>query len=456
MNRTLFIKLGTIGLLMLLLLIPISMIEGTISERQEHRDQVLADIAQSSSTSQQITGPVLVVPYTKTVREVQMRNNERHEEKKTVGGWLYFLPENFEFNGNMATELRERGIYRARLFHAKTTLSGSFTLPVNWGVEGDLADYTFAKPFVAIGIRDIRGIENSPALRFGDETMAFEPGSQVSFLGDGIHAALEIKVAAEERTLAFSVDLDLQGTGKLELVPVGKETRVSLASDWPHPSFIGSYLPAQREVGGEGFTAQWQTSFFSTNLHEALTNCTAKAQCDGFQQRTLGVSLLDGVDQYLKSDRAIKYALLFIALTFAGFFLMEVLKRLAVHPVQYGLVGLALAIFYLLLVSLSEHIGFTTAYLISASACVLLNGFYAANVLQAWTRGIAFGGTLAALYGLLFGLLSAEDYALLMGSMLVFAVLGLFMVLTRKVDWFAIGRSDPPTFDLELPAADGD
>ena len=440
MNRSLIAKLGTIGLLVLLLLIPIYMIKGIISERQYQRDQVLADIARSSSDQQKITGPLLVVPYRKTVRLTGVRHDVPYEETKEQRGTLYFLPETFELQGSMTTEIRERGIYRARLFHARSTLSGTFSIPALWGITEDGADYEFGTPYLAIGIRDIRGIENSPKLRFNGEVQAFEPGTLVDFLGDGIHAPLKVRAAKDSHIVEFSLDLDLQGTSQLDLVPVGRESRVSLASDWPHPSFIGNYLPTRREVGPEGFSADWQTSFFSTNLQAALDACTVNSQCESFQGRTIGVSLLDPVDQYLKSDRAIKYALLFICLTFACFFLLEVLKRLAVHPIQYGLVGLSLAIFYLLLMSLAEHIGFTAAYVISAAACVSLNGYYAASALRGWIRGLGFGTGLAALYGLLFGLLSAEDYALLMGSILVFAVLGLFMVLTRNVDWFSMGK----------------
>src|SRR5690606_26902232 len=177
------------------------------------------------------------------------------------------------------------------------------------------------------------------------------------------------------QTLNFAFDLKLQGTSQLSVTPVGRESRVDLSADWPHPSFIGAYLPSEREVTAGGFTASWQTSFFATNLEEILRTCAWGERCHEFAQRTFGVSFVDPVDQYLKTDRAIKYALLFIALTFAGFFLFEVLKRLAVHPVQYALVGLSLALFYLLLLSLSEHLEFALAYLLSASACVSLIGF---------------------------------------------------------------------------------
>jgi inner membrane protein len=196
----------------------------------------------------------------------------------------------------------------------------------------------------------------------------------------------------------------------------------------------------ERSVAETGFSARWQTSYFSTNFSEYFYSCVRSNECDQYQQRQFGVSLIDPVNQYVKSDRAIKYALLFIALTFASFFLFEVLKRLQVHPVQYGLVGIALAFFYLLLLSLAEHIGFALAYVLSSVACVLLIGFYVSHVLQSIWRGIGFTAGLSFLYALLYGLLSAEDYALLMGSLLLFVLLGVFMMLTRKVDWYALGN----------------
>mgnify|MGYP006185147329 FL=1 len=244
--------------------------------------------------------------------------------------------------------------------------------------------------------------------------------------------------------------MTLRGSQSISALPLGEQTLINIRADWPHPSFIGNYLPAKRDITDQGFSAEWQTSFFSTNLQEALNDCVLRRSCEAFNGRSFGVSFIDPVDQYLKSDRAIKYALLFIVLTFAGFFLFEVLKSLAVHPVQYALVGVALAFFYLLLLSLSEHIGFALAYLASASACVLLIGFYVCHVLHSVRHGLSFSAGLAALYGLLYGLLSAEDYALLMGSGLLFGVLGVFMVLTRKLDWYGVGQrvAKPVAFDL--------
>lgn len=436
MNRSLLFKLGAIALLILLLLIPLLMINGIISDRQQLRDGVLMDIARSSSYSQRLTGPVMVVPYRKTVREWKLNEklNKRYEETREKRGRLYFLPDRFELDGKVQTELRARGIYQARLFHADNRISGRFELPAQLGITEDFADYRFEAAFLAVGISDIRGIENALKLELGGRQLEFEPGTQVDWLGEGVHVALPEQDSKQPAVVDFAFDLRLQGTEQLQVVPVGKTSQVSLASNWPHPSFVGNFLPVQRDVTDKGFSASWQTSFFSTNLEQALQACLDGQNCNDFSNRSFGVNFIDPVDQYLKSDRAIKYALLFIALTFAGFFLFEVLKNLAVHPIQYALVGFALAFFYLLLLSLSEHIGFAMAYLISAGACVLLIGFYVCHVL----RSVAHG--LAALYGLLYGLLSAEDYALLMGSLLLFGLLGTVMVLTRKLDWYGVGK----------------
>lgn len=443
MNRSLAIKLGLIALLMFLLMIPIIMIDGMIEERQGLRDEVLQDIARSSSYSQQLTGPLLVLPYRKALREwkTHTKTGQRYLEESEERGRLYFLPERFVMGGEVTTELRARGIYQARLYHSNNRISGHFELPAQFGISEDFADYRFEAPFLSVGISDIRGIKNDLKLKLNDQTLGFQPGSADSLLGAGVHAPLPALDPSAAQRLEYAFDLQLQGTGQLDVTPVGRESQVELKADWPHPSFVGEYLPSEREIRQDGFSARWQTSFFATNLEEALGDCVGQGECQDFQARHFGVSFVDPVDQYLKSDRAIKYALLFIALTFAGFFLFEVLKRLAVHPVQYGLVGLSLAFFYLLLLSLAEHMDFARAYALAASACVLLIGFYVSHVLHSWMRGTAFTAGLAGLYAMLYALLNAEDYALLMGSLLVFGLLAAVMVLTRKLDWYGIGKT---------------
>ncbi|MFS2161683.1 cell envelope integrity protein CreD [Pseudomonas sp. Pseusp122] len=445
MNRSLTIKLGMIALLIILLLVPLMMIDGMIGDRQGRRDGVLEDIARSSSYSQQLSGPLLVVPYRKTLNlwKTNAQTNERYQETVQERGFLYFLPDTFKLNGTVHTELRSRGIYEARLFHADNTIEGNFQVPEHLGISEDFDSYQFDQPYLSVGISDIRGIENGLKLKLNNQEVDFVPGSRLEWLGEGVSANLPAIDGSRATQLNFAFDLILQGTGQLKVTPVGKSSEVVLNADWPHPSFIGSYLPTRREITDTGFSANWQTSFFSTNLEEALSRCHEAAPCAELSNRSFGVSFIEPVDQYLKSERAIKYALLFIGLTFAGFFLFEVMKNMAVHPIQYALVGVALAFFYLLLLSMSEHLGFALAYLLSAGACLALIGFYICHVLRSVQHGLGFTAGLAALYALLYGLLRAEDYALLMGSLLLFGLLGVFMIMTRKLDWYGVALAKP-------------
>ena len=442
MKKPLLFKTLAIGLLMLLLLIPIAMISSSIDERKYYSQSVVEDIARSSSYSQTLTGPVFVVPYSKLVRTVSYNDKkEKVIEESLVYGKLKFLPELFDLNGELKTELRKRGIYSARLYHSDNTISGKFSIPKDFGISENLPDYSFDQPYLAMGINDIRGIDNSLVMKINGKSFVMEPGSKLNILESGVHATLKDVDFSDVTVLDFSLNLKLTGTESFSIVPIGKETRVNISSDWPHPKFVGNFLPADSGISETGFNANWQTSFFATNMQEYFMQCANKNDCSEFNDKQFGVNFIDPVDQYVKSDRAIKFAILFIGLSFACFFLFEILKRLQVHAVQYTLVGLALAFFYLLLLSLSEHLGFNQAYIISASACVSLIGIYVCFVLRSILRGIGFTLGLSLLYGLLFGLLSAEDYALLMGSVLLFSILAVVMLLTRNVDWYAIGGS---------------
>jgi inner membrane protein len=448
MNWGLLLRLGAIGAVMLFLIVPLVHVHELIRERQAARNAVVQDIARSAAYAQTLTGPILIVPYTRTVQEEQLDAAHRpYQVTHEVEGELRLLPATFDVRGNLTTQERQRGIYRARVFDARTSLSGRFEVPANFGVTADVQSYRFGQPRLVLGISDIRGIGNALSLQANGQSIPFVPGTGTSLLGAGVQAPLNIAGAAAP--VAFQIELQLQGTSDFQITPVGRDTHVMLTSDWPHPSFVGEFLPRAREVTGAGFSAEWQTSYFATNLEEALSRCRAdeaspadpkNQSCADFTGRHFGVSFIDPVDQYLKSERAVKYGFLFIALTFAGFFLMEVLRRASVHPVQYGLVGLALAMFFLLLLSFSEHIGFAAAFLVSAAACVGVITYYVTHVLGSRAQGAGFGAALAVLYALLYAILSSEDYALLTGSVLVFALLTLVMVLTRRVNWFGIGQ----------------
>jgi inner membrane protein len=446
MNFRLALKCLALLLVFLLLLAPIGQIRDLIHERQETRNQVVLDIARGAGYAQTLTGPLLFVPYTKKVRvtvEAQTNQPARIEERE-VSGELAFLPNSFELSANIDLSERQRGIYKARIYKADNALSGEFVLPPHFGITEHLADYTFGIPRLAVGISDVRGVANGLALEVNGQAVPLEPGTKSAVVSAGVHALLKLSASPASQTLPFSLRVGLQGTGDYQVVPVGRESKVHVRSNWPHPSFVGEFLPVEREIRANGFSASWQTSFFATNLDDAMNRCHASPEsgCQDFQSRKFGISFVDPVDQYLKSERATKYAVLFLGLTFAALLLVEALRKRSVHPIQYGLVGLALAIFFLLLLSLSEHIGFESAYGISAAACVGLIGFYASHLLGGFRPTAVFVAALSGLYGVLFAILSAEDYALLAGSLLVFVVLGLVMTLSRKINWSAFGQSD--------------
>jgi inner membrane protein len=446
MNQRLFFKIGTIFLVAVLLLLPVVLIRELVREREQTRDSVVAEMARSAGYAQTITGPLLVVPYTRKLRSwsEDRQGEPRRLIEMEVAGALTFLPTDFELSGALEVRERQRGIYRARIFDAESRITGAFELETNYGVTTDLADYTFAPPHLALGISDIRGIGNALQLSWNGAKRVFQPGTATSLLAAGVHAALPAPDLLSTRRMTYEIALSLQGTSDFQVTPMGRESSVLLTSNWPHPSFVGEFLPREREVKGSGFSARWQTSFFATNLENVVTACRdgapGNAACLELGNRHFGVSFIDPVDHYLQSDRATKYAFLFIGLTFAACFLLEVLRRLSVHPIQYGLVGLSLAVFFLLLLSLSEHLGFTPAYTISAAACVSLISYYVAHV-TGRRLGALFGGALGSLYALLYAILSAEDYSLLIGSLLVFGTLGASMVLTRKVNWSQFGQS---------------
>lgn len=456
MNFRLILKIAAVIFVSVLVLIPISAVESLVSERQTLRDQVVADMAKSAGYAQTVAGPFLVVPYDKVVRTWTENaiSKEQRLVESVVRGNIVLLPKKLDVTGQLDIEERARGIYRARVFALGGKLSGTFTTPPSYGVREALADYTFGTPYLALGLSDVRGIGSGLSLRIDGKESPFSPSvappgassasALSSVLVGGVHAPLERPSdVTGPRTFDFAIELPLHGTGDFRVVPVGQETHVALRSNWPHPSFVGEFLPRSRSIGPEGFNAEWTTSFFATNLESLAERCAAGASegaCTELGARNFGVDFVDPVDHYLKSERATKYAFLFVALTFAAFFLVEVLRQKAVHAVQYGLVGLALAVFFLLLLSLSEHLGFAAAYAISSAVSVLLIGYYVVPIVGSFRGALGFAGGLGGLYGTLYAILDSEDYALLTGSLVVFAVLGLAMTLTRRIDWSAFGR----------------
>ena len=441
----------------LAILVPLMMIRGTINERQQYRVQAVDSIARSYAGAQSFVGPVLVVPFVETV-EVEEKDAQGVTHKvlrEQEGRWTYF-PDTLDLAGVLKPGTRKRGLHEVRVYEWQGQADARFdaTIPAD---TDPLRPRRIGRPWLSYGVADVRGLMGAPRLRVAGAETALEQGLG-SRDGVGVHARLAAPRAGERLAFDTRLDFVLGGTESLALVPLGKRNRVALASTWPHPQFGGSFLPRTHAIDGKGFRARWEVSSLATSA-QAQYNAgrtvprvmndvagTRGARADGIGVEGLdaiGISPVDPVNVYSQADRASKYGLLFVLLTFVGFFMFELIKQLPIHPIQYGLVGLALAIFFLLLLSLSEHIAFAWAYLVASIACIGLLGFYLSHVLRSRARGLGFAAMLATLYAALYGLLVSEDNALVLGSGLLFLILAAIMVVTRKVDWYALGGRKP-------------
>lgn len=424
MRNVLAMKIAAIGVLTVLIAVPLGLVRGKVLERQALRGAAQADIAASAAEAQVLVGPLLVYD----CMESYVESGER---KVRACAPAYYLPERLSVTGEAQTEIRKRGIHAARLYRTELKLAAEFVVPA----DPSTGSHRYANPALVVGVRDPRGLKGLPTLVWRGENIAMEPGAARG-LGNGIHAPLGRALAPGRASVELAVAL--VGTDRLEIAPVGRETEVKLASPWPHPSFVGRHLPDLREVGAGGFTATWRTTHLATGAPEQWRSALARPD-ERHRMPTLGVAFIEPVDFYSMAYRATEYGLLFVALTFGLFFFVETLRGIRIHPVQYGLVGLALAVFYLLLVALAEHVGFPVAYLAAAAACTALLGYYARFILGSWRAALGYTAWNAALYGVLYVVVGAEDYALLLGASLVFGVLAAGIVATRRIDWYAVG-----------------
>jgi inner membrane protein len=427
MNRSLFLKTLLVGGLVIVLMVPVAMIRDLVAERQARRNEAVGGIAEGWGKRQTVAGPYLAIPYERHWTEVKQETvdgkvrelrTERSEAK------VVRLPaEGVEWTVDAEISEKVRGIYKARLYNARLRAQGSVEVPVRGRYEDGKSRYKWGAPHLVLGISDPLGIRAASELTVGGQAKSFEPGSGDAAQAGGLHVLLGEKAGAVD----FAFALDLGGSEAFSIAPLGADTAVSMRANWPHPSFQGRFLPAKHEIGAGGFTASWKVSRFAS-------------QGSSRMGEEIVVSLIEPVGLYQQLERASKYGFLFIFLTAAAFMLIELLRRLAIHPVQYLLVGLAIAMFFLLLTALSEHIDFAAAYAVATLACVALITAYLVRVLRNTLLGLAFGAALASLYGMLYALLQAEDHSLLGGSILLFALLAAVMLATRRVDWYGLGE----------------
>jgi len=458
MQRSLLMKSIAVAVLALLLLVPLQMIEQQISERASYRDQAQREISESYADAQTVTGPVLVIPYVETTR-TQRRDDGRPEftvRTERTERLLVVMPVELSVSGDVQVQTRSRGIHQTQVWRARDlTFSGRFVvpvLPVDEVLSADVRlSVTIGEPYIAFGISDLRGFVATPSIELAGETLSFEARPAPPLDTAGVRAPVAQRLLKADAALPFRLAVDLAGTGQLAIVPLGELTRISLQSNWPHPSFGGRFLPIERSVSASGFSAQWSVPAIATNARLVLnagasgravgsastvsTTGTTRAGTAAGETDTVSVRLIQPADVYAQAARATKYGALFVLLTFGAFWIFEALRQVPIHSVQYGFVGAALAIFFLLLLALSEHLPFSWSYLVAALACIALIGVYLASVLRGVRMAAIFSTGLGALYASLYAVLRLEDTALLIGALLLFGALACAMLLSRRIDW---------------------
>jgi inner membrane protein len=435
-RSNLLVKILILFALIVASAVALVIIRETISARARYRASATEEVARSVGRSQTVMGPLIVAPYRERIEA------DATAPLRVAMGDVVLLPESLDVRSTVQVEGRSRGIYRVQVYHARQRLTGVFKLPARLGIAEDRAIVGSEAAILALSVSDSRGLRRPPRVTLNGVAADVRPGTGQTWLEQGFSVDLGPLFSPQPRQIAFDIELDLVGTERLGFMPVGASTHAVIESEWPHPSFTGGFLPDERTVNDRGFRASWQLSRYATGVDDMI-QLRRQPSREKPVESDLAVRFIQPVDVYQQSERAVKYGILFVVLTFVAFFLYEVMRRLAVHPIQYALVAAALALFFLLLLSLAEHIPFAIAYVTASAGCIGLLMFYVGHVLRGFMRGLGFGALLAALYGVLYLLLQSEDYALLLGSLLLFGVLATIMFMTRRVDWYRIGGSPP-------------
>ena len=444
LKSPLFWKITTLIGCIVLLSLPLMMVRELINERADYRSEVVDAIEQSTSGSQKLAGPLIAIPITETLTRM-----ENQKEVNYQRSWVYYwLPESLAVTGKQTVESRRVGIYSGQVWHNVLQIKASFD-PLRLAALRK-TNIVLGQPRLVVSVGDARGIGAIHAPEVNGNVLSVEPGLGISGDGAGIHMPMPT-LAEDNKPLEIAFSLDLNGTGEFSLVPLGRNSELQLTSNWPHPGFLGSFLPTQREVSAAGYRAHWQSSWFANDMGSYFKD---DMEIPWSRLPAFSADVMSLADQYQLTDRATKYAILLIGLTFMAFFVFESLTRRPLHPMQYLLVGLSLVLFYLVLLALSEHIGFTAAWLAASLSGAVMNGIYLQAVLRGWRNSLLFVAALLLLDGVMWFLLHSEDSALLLGTGVLALALSVLMFLTRRVDWYALSLPKgtvPPT-----PAADDD
>ncbi|NOU46506.1 MAG: cell envelope integrity protein CreD [Bacteroidales bacterium] len=433
-KQSVMLRLITIGIIILLLLIPVSMIENLIREREERQREAITEVSSKWGEQQTITGLVLTVPYKTNSRVYESDKPDVFKLVESIG-YAHFLPEVLDITGVISPEIRYRGIYEVIVYNSKVSLTGSFLAPnfEEWNIDQN--DILWDDAFISLGLSDLRSIQENISINWNNRQYFFNPGVESNdVIQNGISTRLPVKLTEYAGTKhTFTLDLNFNGSTSLNFVPLGKLTKVTIQSTWKNPSFVGAFLPDNRVINAGGFSANWEVIHLNRSYPQYF-----KGAVQGINESSFGVNLIVPVDEYQKSMRSAKYAVMFITLTFLIFFFVQVLNGVKIHPVQYIIVGLALCVFYTLLIALSEHIPFKFSYLISSVSIIGMITLYAKGIFNSQKLTALICLILVVLYVFIYSIIQMEDFALLMGSIGLFIVLATVMYLSRKIDWYAI------------------
>ncbi len=426
-KRSVTLKLISIFILMLLLLIPLSFVESVIQERQSLRQQAITEVSSRWANDQEVYGPILTIPVSKRIYI--------EDEVKTIRDEVHILPSDLEVRGEVTPKTLRRGIYEVVVYDAQLSFVGRFDSLSNYLNEFNEYEPHYEEAFLTLHISDLRGIKEKVVIKWNELNKEVTPGSSIpAIVASGV-TIKQILNSQPEALNRFSFDLELQGSQFLGFVPLGKETRVDITSNWQDPGFTGAFLPNERDVSDTGFNAQWKVLELNRNYPQFWLG---NRNINDLKKSAFGVNLLLPANDYQKSMRSAKYALLAISLTFLTFFLVEIFNKKKLHPFQYILIGLALVLFYTLLVSISEHTNFNIAYLLSSLIIISIIAFYARAILQSTKQTFVLVVILCFTYMFVFVTLQLQDYALLIGSIGLTAILAFTMYITRNINWYAL------------------
>lgn len=435
--RGLVIVLITCGLL-----IPLGLVGDLVDGRSDMRYRAINSISESWGGYQLIAGPILVIPYvveyTDTETTISKKGHEIITEKiRQRNEHLVVLPSVLDFKAELDPQVRYRSIYEHVVYSAPVGISGAFRLPTAEAFGERVARIDWDKAWLALGISDLRGITaESPLVWDGKSGASYSPGTGVrNLIGPGFQTRVELsaKDAGQEKEFSFSVSLN--GSGGMSFTPVGEITRISVSGAWPHPNFGGSLLPTKHTITDKGFSAEWSIPHLSRTYPQTgiLGKDDFYPDSKSIVKFNTGVSLHETVSLYIQIDRAVKYGLLFIGLTFIALFAFELVTKARLHLVQYALVGVSMTVFYLVLLSLAEHTAFIWAFSAAAAITALMNSLYMGSAMKSVFKGALVAALLGALYSLLYTLLQMEDYTLTIGTAIVVAAMGVLMFLTRNL-----------------------